>query len=87
MQVEYAMEAINKAGAAIGIKTDHGIILATEKQTASALLEQCKDLSALFKFAAKESEKIFALDKHLYCVVSGVTADANYLIEYARYLS
>jgi len=72
-QVEYAMEAINKAGSAIGVLTNYGIILATEKQTVSALLEQ-----------SKHSEKIFALDKHLYCVVSGVTADANYLIDYAR---
>lgn len=34
------MEAINKAGSAIGVLTPHGIILATEKQTVSALLEQ-----------------------------------------------
>jgi len=72
-QVEYAMEAINKAGSAIGVLTHAGIILATEKQSASALLEQ-----------SKQSEKIYALDKHLYTVVSGVTADANYLIDYAR---
>jgi len=72
-QVEYAMEAINKAGAGIGVLTGYGIILATEKQTVSALLEQ-----------TKQSEKIYSLDKHLYCVVSGVTADANYLIDYAR---
>ena len=39
-QVEYAMEAINKAGSAIGVLTPAGIILATEKQTVSALLEQ-----------------------------------------------
>jgi 20S proteasome alpha/beta subunit len=31
LQVEYAMEAINKAGAAIGILTTEGLILATEK--------------------------------------------------------
>lgn len=40
MQVEYAMEAINKAGSAIGILTTEGVILASEKQTVSALLEQ-----------------------------------------------
>jgi len=72
-QVEYAMEAINKAGSAIGVLTPAGIVLATEKQSVSALLEQ-----------SKQSEKIYALDKHLYTVVSGVTADANYLIDYAR---
>ena len=32
----------------------------------------------------KTSEKIYCLDRHVYCVVSGLTADANYLIDYAR---
>ena len=67
------MEAINKAGSAIGILTTNGIILATEKQEVSHLLE-----------SSKHSEKIYALDKHLYCVVSGLTADANTLIDYSR---
>lgn len=40
LQVEYAMEAINKAGAAVGFMTNDGIILACEKQDVSALLEQ-----------------------------------------------
>jgi len=38
------MEAINKAGSAIGVLTNYGIILATEKQTVSALLEQSKNI-------------------------------------------
>jgi len=73
MQVEYAIEAINKTGPAIGILTTEGIVLATEKQVVSSLLEQ-----------SKHSEKIYCLDKHIYCVVSGLTADANYLIDHAR---
>jgi len=73
MQVEYAIEAINKTGPAIGILTSEGIVLATEKQVVSNLLEQ-----------SKQSEKIYCLDKHIYCVVSGMTADANLLIDYAR---
>jgi 20S proteasome alpha/beta subunit len=32
----------------------------------------------------KTSEKIYQLDEHVFCVVSGMTADANYLIDYAR---
>ena len=40
MQVEYAIEAINKTGPAIGILTTEGIILATERQVVSNLLEQ-----------------------------------------------
>lgn len=73
MQVEYAIEAINKTGSAIGILTKEGIVLATEKQDVSFLLEQ-----------NRTSEKIYCLDKHVYCVVSGLTADANYLIDQAR---
>ena len=34
-QVEYAVEAINHAGAALGIKTEKGVILATEKRVLS----------------------------------------------------
>ena len=47
--------------------------MATEKHEASFLLEQ-----------SKISEKIYAIDKHLYCVVSGLSADANYLINLLR---
>ncbi len=73
LQVQYAIEAINKTGSAIGILTKEGIALATEKLDVSFLLE-----------ASKTSEKIFAVDNHLYAVVNGLTADANYLIDTAR---
>jgi len=73
MQVEYAIEAINKTGSAVGILTKQGIVLVTERQDVSFLLEQ-----------EKLSEKIYCLDKHVFCVVSGLTADANYLIDYTR---
>lgn len=53
--------------------TKEGVVLATEKQEASFLLEE-----------SKISEKIYAIDKHLYCVVSGLSADANYLINLLR---
>jgi len=38
--VEYAMEAINKAGAAVGILTNAGLVLVSERQDVSALLEK-----------------------------------------------
>jgi len=38
-QVEYAMEAISHAGAAIGVLASDGIILAAEKKIATKLLE------------------------------------------------
>eukprot|EP01016_Furgasonia_blochmanni_P003559 TRINITY_DN11401_c0_g1_i1.p1 TRINITY_DN11401_c0_g1~~TRINITY_DN11401_c0_g1_i1.p1 ORF type:complete len:278 (+),score=84.21 TRINITY_DN11401_c0_g1_i1:605-1438(+) len=76
MQVEYAVEAINKSRPGVGVLTKEGIVLAAEKDVVSALLEQ-----------SRHSEKIYCLDKHIYSVVSGVTADANYLIDYARQTS
>lgn len=40
LQVEYAIEAINKAGSSIGILTKEGIVLATVREDVSSLLEQ-----------------------------------------------
>jgi len=72
-QVEYAMEAISHAGAAIGIMAADGIILATEKRISSKLLAK-----------TKKSEKIYLLDDHIACAVAGITADANTLIDFCR---
>jgi len=72
-QVEYAMEAISHAGAAVGILAKDGIVLAAEKKNPSKLLEQ-----------SLSSEKMYKLDDHVACAVAGITADANILINYAR---
>jgi hypothetical protein len=44
-QVEYAMEAISHAGAAVGILGKDGVVLACEKKIASKLLEPGTPLS------------------------------------------
>eukprot|EP01119_Soliformovum_irregulare_P009062 TRINITY_DN22180_c0_g1_i1.p1 TRINITY_DN22180_c0_g1~~TRINITY_DN22180_c0_g1_i1.p1 ORF type:complete len:255 (+),score=72.10 TRINITY_DN22180_c0_g1_i1:62-826(+) len=72
-QVEYAMEAISHAGAALGVLSTEGIILAAEKKTLSKLLEP-----------SISSEKMYMIDDHIGCAVAGITADANILINYAR---
>jgi len=72
-QVEYAMEAISHAGAALGILAQDGIVLAAEKKVVTKLLEP-----------SKSSEKMYLLDDHIACAVAGITADANILINYAR---
>jgi len=72
-QVEYAMEAIGHAGAALGITSADGILLAAEKKIPSKLLEP-----------AISSEKMYKIDDHIACAVAGITADANILINYAR---
>jgi len=75
-QVEYAMEAINNAGTCIGLQGIDGIVLAAEKRVVSKLLAP-----------SKTSEKTYTLDKHVACLVAGLTADANILIQRARVAS
>jgi 20S proteasome subunit alpha 5 len=71
-QVEYAMEAIKLGTTAIGIKVPEGVILVVEKRLPSKLL------------IAKSVEKIFEIDAHVACAMSGLTSDAHTLIERAR---
>ena len=75
-QVEYAMEAIGKAGTCIGIMAEGGIVIAVEKKVVSKLLQP-----------PKSSEKTYKLDDHLVCAVAGLTADANELIDIARLMA
>lgn len=73
-QVEYAIEAINNAGTCVGILAgSNGIVLAAERKTVSKLLAP-----------SKTSEKTYKLDDATSCVVAGLTADANILINEAR---
>lgn len=72
-QVEYAIEAINNAGTCVGLKSVDGVVLAAEKRVVSKLLAP-----------SKTSEKTYILDNHAVCLVAGLTADANILIDRAR---
>jgi len=71
-QVEYAIEAIKLGSTAIGIATSEGVILASEKRVESKLLE------------ASSIEKIFEIDQHVGCAMSGLMPDARTLIDLAR---
>ncbi|KAH3660555.1 hypothetical protein OGAPHI_007141 [Ogataea philodendri] len=73
-QVEYALEAINHAGTAIGVMAKDGVVLAAERKVTSKLLEQ--DTSA---------EKMYVLNDKTVCAVAGMTADAGILINNVRY--
>ncbi|KAK9819509.1 hypothetical protein WJX74_001650 [Apatococcus lobatus] len=75
-QVEYAIEAISNAGAAVGILATDGVVLAAEKKIISKLL----DTNAV----GVRREKMYKLDDHIACAVAGITADANILINTAR---
>eukprot|EP00606_Chrysophyceae_sp_TOSAG23-5_P000100 GSChrysophyteH2.ASY1.ANO1.369.1 assembled CDS len=72
-QVEYAIEAINNAGTCVGLQSENGIVLAAEKRVVSKLLAK-----------SKTSEKTYTIDNHAVCLVAGLTADANILMQNAR---
>lgn len=67
------MEAINNAGTCIGLQAADGIVLAAERRVVSKLLAP-----------SKTSEKLYKIDDHVVCLVAGLTADADILIQQAR---
>ncbi len=73
-QVEYAIETINNSGACVGLLAKDGIVMASERRLTSGLLAP-----------AKRSDKTFCLAQHAACNVAGLTADANLLMDEARY--
>jgi len=75
-QVEYAIQAISQAGAAVGILSKEGIVLAAEKRITSKLLD-----------IRKSTEKMYKVDDHVACAVAGITSDANILINHSRLIS
>ena len=75
-QVEYAIEAINVAGTCVGLQSQEGLVLAAEKRVVSKLLAP-----------SKSSEKTYTIDDHIVCLVAGLTADANILVQEARLAS
>lgn len=72
-QVEYAMQAINQAGACVGILCKDGIVFGCEKKAVSKLLVK-----------PKNSEKMYKVDDHVAVAVAGLASDANILIQYIR---
>lgn len=57
-QIEYAMEAIERAGTCLGILASDGVVLAAEKKNTNKLLDE----TVFF-------EKIYQLDKYVVCSV------------------
>ena len=71
-QVEYAIEAIKIGTTAVGICTSEGVVLAVEKRLLSPLQEP------------GSVEKIYEVDSHIGCAMSGLSADARTLVDHAR---
>ncbi|KAH8238581.1 hypothetical protein KR032_010622, partial [Drosophila birchii] len=72
LQMQYAREASKQGATSFGICTKEAIILAAEKRPVSPLM------------VSTALDKIVKLDSHLYCTISGMTADARSLIDQAR---
>ncbi|XP_017492854.1 PREDICTED: proteasome subunit alpha type-4 [Rhagoletis zephyria] len=75
-QVEYAMEAISRAGAALGIRAKDGIVIAAECHTTSPLLD-----NDIFQ------DKIYKINDHICVAVAGITSDANVLVNEMRLIA
>jgi proteasome alpha subunit len=73
-QVEYALEAVRRGTLAIGIKSKNGAVLAVRKKGSSPLVDP------------NSIQKIFKVDEHIGCAISGLHADSRVLVDYARIL-
>ena len=71
-QVEYALEAVRRGTLIVGIKTEKNVCLAAQIKIASPLME------------IDSIDKLFKIDEHIGCAISGLHADSRVLINYAR---
>lgn len=72
VQVEYARESVKRGSISLGIVYDKGIVLISHKQILSPLIK------------SESIEKIFQIDDHIGIAISGMTADAKFLVDKAR---
>ena len=71
-QVEYALEAVRRGTLAVAIKGKDGVCIAAQIKVASSLMD------------ADSIDKIFQIDEHMGCAISGLHADARALVNYSR---
>ena len=71
-QVEYAMEVVKRGATVLGIACPEGVVLAADTRSFSPL----QDLDATWK--------LFQIDEHIGCAISGLSADARILVNQSR---
>lgn len=71
-QVDYAFEAVKKGWTTLGIRTNSGVVLISEKRKARTLID------------VEGIEKIFIVDDHVGISFAGLAPDGRVLIDYAR---
>lgn len=92
-QVEYALEAISHAGTSLGILASDGILLAAEKRNTNKLLDDVNFSEKIYKLSEYDYDRVLwsrlsnflSLSwRDICCSVSGITSDANVLINELR---
>lgn len=71
-QIEYAMKAIESGSTTLGIVIKDGVLMAVEKKIISPLV------------VSETVEKLYEVDSHMACAMSGLAADARLLVDFAR---
>lgn len=72
VQIEYALQAVQKGNTSIGIKASNGAVIATEKKVDTVLIDETS------------FNKVVMVDKHIGMVYSGMTTDNRVLVTKAR---
>jgi proteasome alpha subunit len=75
LQVEYAEKTIRLGSASIGMVSENGVVIVSDRRQKDELVIE------------ESANKINEIDEHLICVSAGISSDARILVEKARILA